>query len=111
MGRKLAMFTTVDGDTYPAGTEVPDDVAKQITNPKAWGETASVNQTDPGADPEANDWGSKSAKDLQAEVDRRNDEREDDAAIVLNGTGKDGKVVKADLVAALEADDAAQPQD
>lgn len=42
-GRKLAVFTTtLDEDgrmvTFPAGTVVSAEVAKGITNPKAWGE-------------------------------------------------------------------------
>jgi hypothetical protein len=40
----------------------------------------------------------QTVEDLQAEVDRR--------GLEVEGTGKDGKVVKADLVKALEADDA-----
>lgn len=43
-GRKLAVnVTTPDEDgrmvTFPAGTELPAEVAKQVTNPKAWGES------------------------------------------------------------------------
>lgn len=41
--------------------------------------------------------------ELKAEIDRRNEDREDDAKL-----SKDGK--KADLVATLAADDAAQAQ-
>lgn len=37
-GKKLAVNVTVGGETYPAGSTPPADVAEQITNPKAWGE-------------------------------------------------------------------------
>lgn len=36
MGRKLATNTTVEGTTYPAGTEVPAEVEALIDNPNAW---------------------------------------------------------------------------
>lgn len=35
-GKKLARNTTINGTTYEAGTVPPADVAKEITNPKAW---------------------------------------------------------------------------
>lgn len=38
MSKQLAMNTTVEGETYAAGTVPPAEVAKKITNPKAWGE-------------------------------------------------------------------------
>ena len=34
--RKLARHVTVAGTTYGPGDTVPEDVAKRITNPKAW---------------------------------------------------------------------------
>lgn len=48
--------------------------------------------------------------DLEAEIDRRNADRdpEGDSYIRPEGSGRNGAVVKDDLVAALEADDAAQ---
>lgn len=53
------------------------------------------------------DYESWSVADLEDEVKDRNKTREDDAQIVPEGSGKDGNVVKADLVAALVADDQA----
>lgn len=46
--------------------------------------------------------------DLEREVEERNAEEDRDEAdlIEVEGTGKDGNVVKADLIRALEADDA-----
>jgi hypothetical protein len=39
-GKKvLATTVHVDGKVYAAGDSVPADVAKQITNPKAWADT------------------------------------------------------------------------
>jgi len=43
--------------------------------------------------------------DLEAEIERRNNDRADDDQIVVGGKGN-----KADLVAALEADDAAHAE-
>lgn len=37
-GKKLAANVYVDGVLYTPDSDVPADVAKQITNPKAWGE-------------------------------------------------------------------------
>ena len=36
--RTLARTVIVGGKGYPAGSEVPPDVAEKITNPSAWGE-------------------------------------------------------------------------
>lgn len=35
-GKKLARYTTIGGVTYGPDDKLPADVAKQITNPKAW---------------------------------------------------------------------------
>lgn len=45
MSKKLAMNTTVEGETYAAGTVPPAEVAEKITNPKAWGETPADDDT------------------------------------------------------------------
>lgn len=50
-----------------------------------------------------------SKAELEAELDRRNEARDEDSQIVVEGTGKDGNVLKADLVLALEADDPDEP--
>lgn len=93
MSRTLAVHTTVDGVTYPAGSTPPADVAKQIDNPTAWGDT-----------PEADDdvvesYGDMKVVDLKAEIEARNETRPDEDQLRVSGT-------KADLVAVLEADDA-----
>lgn len=120
--KKLAYFVHVvdaDGESHAFGPEddVPGWAAKAITNPSAWGEEADGDPlapppAGPPATGQVNDSGSgKSVKDmnkteLQAEVDKRNEAREDEHKIVVGGNGN-----KADLVAALEADDSAAAGD
>jgi len=58
MGRRLAAYTSVDGVWYGPDSDVPDDVASRITNPKAWADAAADPVTDepdpaPGDDGEA----------------------------------------------------------
>jgi len=48
----------------------------------------------------------QSPAQLQAEVDRRNSERDPDEQIEVEGTGANGNVLKADLIKALREDDA-----
>lgn len=53
-GRKLAVFVTAPDDdgrmvTFPAGTTVSAEVAKGITNPKAWGEDEESESDDQDA--------------------------------------------------------------
>ncbi|MDR6861969.1 hypothetical protein [Phycicoccus sp. 3266] len=40
-GKALAANVWVDGTLYEAGSTPPKDVADEITNPKAWGESDS----------------------------------------------------------------------
>lgn len=47
MSKKLAMNTTLGDVTYEAGTVPPADVAKQITNPKAWAVPAQAADGEP----------------------------------------------------------------
>lgn len=35
-GRKLATYVYINGASYGPDDEVPEEVAAQITNPKAW---------------------------------------------------------------------------
>lgn len=39
--KKLATYVHVDGVAYGPDSDVPADVAKQITNPKAWADGKS----------------------------------------------------------------------
>jgi hypothetical protein len=98
MSKKLAAFVHVDGKVYGPGDDVPAKVAEAITNPKAWGD---VDAEGDGGTGEDDGYGSWKAADLKAEIKARNEGRDDSTRIVPEG-GKN-----ADLVAALEADDAA----
>lgn len=87
---------TLEAHALLEGSEVPD-WATDLVHPDNLGDGGS--DSDKGYDGQKTD-------ELQAEVDKRNADREDDDLIEVTGTGKDGRVLKADLVAALEADDA-----
>lgn len=103
--RKLQAFVYVDGQAYGPGSDVPAEVAKQITNPKAWGEEPQDNGEAAGGqgdEVEVESYDDLKVAELEAEVARR---IEAGADIQVDGSGKDGKVLKKDLVAALEADD------
>jgi hypothetical protein len=114
--KKLAYRVAVPDENGEAQWYGPDDtvpaaVAKQITNPSAW--------ADSDGDPDASDdaggsrdggdgsdkapsYSSMKKADLEAEVASRNEGRAADDIIEVEGKG-----TVADLVAALEADDAA----
>ena len=49
--------------------------------------------------------------DLKAELERRNADRDEDAQITVEGTGKNGAVLGKDIAAALDADDATSDDD
>lgn len=100
MSKKLATNVTVEGTTYEAGSTVPKDVADKIDHPRAW----STDDDAPSGDSDSTDvddkgYASLKVADLKAEIEKRNDGREDDAKLSTEGN-------KGDLVAALEADDA-----
>lgn len=101
MARKLATYVHIDGVAYGPNDDVPADVAKKITNPKAWAD-GKGSKADGDAPPASID--DMNAKELKAEIDRRNEGRDDDAKL-----SKSGK--NADLLAALKADDAAADAD
>ncbi len=98
---------------FTAGTaksDMPAWAVKAIKNPKAWddyeepdsGESAS--DSDP--DPEVKPYPKWKKADLEAEVESRNEGRAEDDLIVVEGKG-----TVADLAAALEADDEADPSE
>jgi hypothetical protein len=97
---------TLEATALLEGSEVPE-WATDLVHPDNLdnGKSAST-KTEPANDA-APAYGKQKLADLQALVDDRNADRDDDDVITVEGTGKDGKVVKTDLVAALEADDAA----
>ena len=86
--RKLATYVRVDGTAYGPNDDVPADVAKQITNPKAWAD-GSADSDDAGDG--AKSYSSMNKGELEAEIAER---------------GLDASGTKPELIAALEADDA-----
>jgi len=104
MARTLRETIVSAGVIYPAGTS-EKDVEGEVTADVWDGE---ADQADATPSESGAGYGSQSSEDLRAEVDKRNEGREDDAKIQVEGTGANGNVLKADLVKALEADDAAQ---
>lgn len=108
--RKLAYRVAVpddNGDIQWYGPEdtIPAAVAKKITNPSAWASSDDSAEDDgdgDGGSDEGPAYSSMLKADLQAEVAKRNEGRGDDDVIEVEGKG-----TVADLIAALEADDAA----
>lgn len=100
----------VDGETIrlKQGDEYPDSLPaevrerlEEVENRPSGAEpdlTAEDETPVEASDPITGDYGSHPKDDLQVEADRR--------GLQVEGTGADGNVVKDDLVAALEADDA-----
>lgn len=110
-GRKLARNVFVAGRLFLADSEPPKEFADQISNPNAWaggskekseGSKPDAQKAD-GSGSEAKKLGDHTVPELQAEIDKRNEGREEDAKIQVGGKGN-----KADLVKALKADDAAK---
>ena len=101
---KLATSVRVTDDggrhvVIAAGDDVPAWASKQIVNPKAWdGDAPEAKTIDAGEDPAAEGYESKTVADLRAEIKARNEGRDDESRVSGDGN-------KADLIAALEADD------
>ena len=53
MSRRVAAYVHVAGQVFAPGDEVPDDIAKKITNPAAWGDDVPAKTEDrkPDVDP------------------------------------------------------------
>lgn len=92
---------TMMAEALLVGSKVPDWAAGIVGPDNVDGGDSG------GSDGGGSDYSRMNVADLEAEVEARNDDREDDDFLVVEGTGKDGKVLKKDLVAVLEADDAA----
>jgi hypothetical protein len=114
MSRQLSKAVLVGGVIYPEGTKVSDEVAEQITNPDVWADDGDGQpDPDPDSTPDPGDPGPAPAEpplpsykgvvkaDLQKEIDKRNEGRDEEHLIKPEAD----KV--AALVAALEADDKA----
>lgn len=100
MSRVLSRTVIVGGVIYPVGATVPGDVAEGITATGVWAD--GDQPTDPEPAPAPVGYAALTVKDLEAEIDKRNEDRDPEGEAYLS---KDGK--KADLVAVLEADDQA----
>ena len=89
-----------------AGDEAPDWAVDVVSNPRVWGDDDDTGG-DTGGDDESGEadagsvYDAFTVADLRDEIRGRNEGREPDQRVSLDGN-------KADLVAALEADDAAQ---
>lgn len=97
-----------DGTNVARAGQLPTDLGHP---PKPSSETdpARAQGGDSALDDEGySDW---DAKALKAEIARRNEDRDEDSQIVPEGSGTEGRLRKGDLVAALEADDAANAGD
>lgn len=104
MGRKLNTHVLVGSTIYEPGTDEAD-IDGTITADGVWDGDAPAPVVE--EDDAAPGYGKRTVEDLTAEVELRNADRGEDDQIAVTGTGKDGNVRKADLVAALEADDQA----
>lgn len=99
VARKLTSFVHLtdpsNGQTVAFGPEdeVPAWAAKMIPNPKAWSGPEQVE-----ADDDTKGWADHKLDELKAAIASRNEGREDGDKLPASG-------LKADLVAALEADD------
>lgn len=84
--KKAAVYVTVGGVTYAPGEEVPAEAAGDVNAPGVFeGEGGSR-------------YDEMKVADLRSEIESRNAGRDESARVPAEGT-------KADLVAALQADD------
>lgn len=88
MGKSLKRTVVAGGVVYPAGTAATPELEKRVINPAHWS----------GAE-EPTGYEALTVEQLKAEIDKRNKGRDDDARLTKTGT-------KAELVTALESDDA-----
>lgn len=84
-----AAFEPEEDDDAPADGKSPEDAAA---------EAGVQAPEEPAGEPAGPDYSSMTVSDLRAEIDRRNEGRAEEDLIPADG-------LKADLVAALEADD------
>ena len=105
MGRRLAGFVHVTAPDGGAAVFGPDDelpawASKAITNEKAWtGDVAGAGEgADAAEEPAERSYDDMRVAELRALIGERNEGRDEGDLIPDDG-------VKADLVAALEADD------
>jgi hypothetical protein len=102
--RQYLVDRGIDPDEYAEKYELNDygELVPREDGPS----DGELNQADVD-EPEDESYSTWDAKELQAEIAKRNEGRDEENQIAPEGTGKDGRLRKADLVAALEADDEA----
>lgn len=89
------------GEVHEEIVDRPDPTVKSALDPTA--DQRAVTEVLPDEDEDdEDDYDDWKVSELQAEVDKRNAAGSE---IEVSGTGRDGKVLKADLIAALRADD------
>lgn len=94
MSRKLTKTVVYKGNVYEAGTSESDIDGASKIGADVWEGKGSAKAK---SDPAPTGFDKLNLDELKAEADKR--------GLEVEGTGKDGNVLKADLVAALEADD------
>ncbi len=97
MARRLIATVYVGEVAYVAGSDVPDDVASQISNPAAWGDEEPQGASEPpagGDDPPAN-------SGVRAELEALT---KADLVALADARGVDASGSKGDLVARLSQD-------
>jgi hypothetical protein len=92
--------------TYANETEKPDADSNDAEVEAAAKANAPLDGEPSDDDGDVEPYEEWSVIDLEKEVATRNADRAEDDKIVVDGTGSNGNVVKADLVKALENDDA-----
>lgn len=102
--RRLAAATYVQNEHgevvwFQPGDDVPSWAAKLIDNPDAWVDGAPA-ADDGDADEDSASYSEWLKADLEAEIDRRNEDRDEAGLIVVAEPGN-----KPQLIEALEADD------
>lgn len=101
--RRLNKAILAGGVVYPAGTAATPELEAVITNPAHW--DGDPDPAAEGTDPETVGYPAYTVAELNALIDGRNTDRDEPARIAPDGSRK------ADLIAALEADDQAYAKD
>lgn len=101
--KKLVYYVTVADETgnlhtFGPDSDVPAWAVKAITNPKVWADSDDEGDEEP----QVGKYDGLKKAELEDLVAKRNEGRSDDGLLEVGGTG-----TKADLIAALVADDEA----
>lgn len=101
--RRLNRRVLSGGVFYPAGQESTPELEVAVSDPTYWDDDADPAAPEPAPTVEVKDYEKWHVPQLEAEVEKRNADRDPDgdAYIVVGGKGN-----KPDLITALQADDA-----